>query len=162
LGYFAHERFENRADQSTTDEIALNPKHILQRPPEATLSTLVHEMVHLRQHHFGNPGRGRYHNKQWGDMMSAIGLEPSSTGKPGGKRTGDRVSHWIVAGGPFDVACKAFLAKQDGLLWGDRLVAGNGSGGKRSDRADARRVVPEPRAAGEVQARLLARALSDA
>ena len=31
-----------------------------------------------------------------------------------------------------------------------------------ADRADARRVMPEPRAAGEVQARLLARALSDA
>ena len=89
-------------------------------------------MVHLEQHHFGNPGRGRYHNKQWADMMSAIGLEPSSTGKPGGKRTGDRVSHWIVDGGPFDGACKAFLAKHDGLIWGDRPVEPMSSGGKRA------------------------------
>jgi hypothetical protein len=40
----------------------------------------------------------------------------SSTGAPGGKRTGDRVGHYIVAGGPFDLACRTFLAKQDGLL----------------------------------------------
>jgi hypothetical protein len=88
-------------------------------------------MVHLRQHHFGKPGRGRYHNKQWAAWMSEIGLEPSDTGAPGGKRTGQRVSHWIVEGGPFDAACQAFLAKHDGLLWGDR-PAQNGSGGKRS------------------------------
>jgi predicted SprT family Zn-dependent metalloprotease len=131
LGYFAHDRFEHREDRSTTDEIALNPKHFNDRPPEETLSTLVHEMVHLKQHHFGQPGRGRYHNAQWADMMEAIGLMPSSTGAPGGKRTGDRVSHWIVEGGPFSLACAAFLAKHDGLLWGDRPVEPK-SGGKRS------------------------------
>ena len=132
LGYFAHEKFEHRTDHSTTDEIALNPQGILHRKPEQTLSTLVHEMCHLEQHHFGKPGRGRYHNKEWADMMTALGLEPTSTGKPGGKRTGDRVTHMIVAGGPFDVACQAFLAKHEGLLWGDRPVESKGGGGKRS------------------------------
>jgi len=130
-GYFAHQRFEHRANQTTTDEIALNPKHFNRRPPDDTLSTLVHEMVHLKQYHFGRPGRGRYHNKEWADWMTAIGLEPSSTGQPGGKRTGDRVSHWIVQDGPFDIACRAFLAKQQGLLWGDRPVR-PGSGGRRA------------------------------
>ena len=38
----------------------------------------------------------------------------------------------IVAGGPFDVACQAFLAKHEGLLWGDRPVESKGGGGKRS------------------------------
>jgi predicted SprT family Zn-dependent metalloprotease len=131
-GYFAHERFEHRADGSTTSELAMNPRHFNERSPEATLSTLVHEMVHGQQRHFGNPGRGGYHNKEWADLMSAIGLEPSSTGKPGGKRTGQQVSHWIVPGGPFDVACKAFLEKNQGLLWGDRPVDPKGGGGKRS------------------------------
>jgi hypothetical protein len=37
-----------------------------------------------------------------------------------------------VAGRPFDTACRAFLAAYDGLLWGDRPVERNGSGGKRS------------------------------
>ncbi len=57
LGYFAHDRFEHRDEGGTTDEIALNPKHFNERPPEETLSTLVHELVHLRQHWFGKPGR---------------------------------------------------------------------------------------------------------
>jgi hypothetical protein len=74
---------------------------------------------------------GRYHNKQWADAMSEIGLEPSSTGAPGGKRTGDCVSHYIIDGGPFDLACQAFLARHDGLLWGDRPVEPK-SGGKRA------------------------------
>jgi predicted SprT family Zn-dependent metalloprotease len=131
FGYFAHDRFENRADRSTTDEIALNIKHFNTRQPGEILSTLVHEMVHLKQQHFGKPGRGRYHNKEWADMMSEIGLEPSDTGQPGGRRTGDRVSHWIMPDGPFDVACKTFLAKNEWLLWGDRPIEPK-TGGKRS------------------------------
>ena len=90
-GYFSSERFEHRVDRSTTDEIALNPKHFVDRSPADTLSTLVHEMVHLKQQHFGKPARGRYHNKQWADWMAELGLEPTNTGEPGGKRTGDRV-----------------------------------------------------------------------
>jgi hypothetical protein len=34
-----------------------------------------------------------------GELM--IGLYPSSTGKPGGKETGHRMSHYIVTGGKF-------------------------------------------------------------
>ena len=89
-------------------------------------------MVHLKQQHFGKPARGRYHNKQWADWMAELGLEPTNTGEPGGKRTGDRVSHYIVEGGPFDLACQAFLAKHQGLLWGDRPIESKGAGGKRS------------------------------
>jgi predicted SprT family Zn-dependent metalloprotease len=131
-GYFSSKQFEHLKDAAaTTDEIALNPKSIRERPPEATLSTLVHEMVHLWQDHFGHPGRGRYHNKAWADAMEQIGLMPSHTGKPGGKRTGDTVSHYIIPGGPFAVACGAFLAKHQGLQWGDRPVK-SGTGGKRA------------------------------
>src|SRR5262245_14971271 len=37
--------------------------------PSQILSTLVHEMVHGEQHHYGKPSRGGYHNKQWADWM---------------------------------------------------------------------------------------------
>jgi hypothetical protein len=50
------------------------------------LSTLVHEQAHLWQHHFGKPGRGRYHNREWAAKMVEIGLIPSATGEPGGKQ----------------------------------------------------------------------------
>jgi predicted SprT family Zn-dependent metalloprotease len=139
FGYFAPDRFEHRDGNARTDEIALNPKHINERPPADTLSTLVHEMTHLQQQHFGKPGRGRYHNAEWADMMEAVGLMPSRTGEPGGKRTGDRVSHYILPGGVFDLACRTFLEKHAGLLWGDRPVEPNGSGGKRS-----KYVCPDP------------------
>lgn len=86
------------------DEIALNPSHFGERTTEQSLSTLVHEMVHLWQHHFGKPSRNGYHNKQWADQMRAIGLVPSTTGQPGGKETGQKVSHFIEAGGLYQRA----------------------------------------------------------
>ena len=65
-------------------------------------STLAHEMVHLWQEKFGKPGRRGYHNKQWATKMDELGLTPSHSGEPGGKRTGQSVTHIIVDGGPFD------------------------------------------------------------
>jgi hypothetical protein len=34
----------------------------------------------------------------------AIGLMPSNTGEPGGKRTGQQMTHYVIEGGPFDLA----------------------------------------------------------
>jgi hypothetical protein len=64
--------------------------------------------------------RSGYHNRQWADKMDAIGLCPSDTGQPGGARTGQGVSHYIVAGGPFDQACAQLLARGFTLSWHDR------------------------------------------
>jgi SprT-like family len=86
-GYFSSARFANR-NGTTTDEIAMNPDHLRQRPDREAFSTLVHEMAHLWQHHFGKPTRNGYHNRQWAEKMEALGLMPSSTGAPGGARTG--------------------------------------------------------------------------
>ena len=123
-GYFAGERFGTRDGEEITDEIALNPSHFRERTTEQSLSTLAHEMVHLWQHHFGEKkSRAGYHNKEWADKMEAIGLEPSDTSLPGGKRTGQRVSHYIRGGGPFHRACTE-LVKQGFIMpyvemWGD-------------------------------------------
>ena len=104
-GYFAGERFGSRDGAEITDEIALNPAHFKDRSAEAVLSTLVHEMVHLQQHHAGTPSRTGYHNAEWARMMRAVGLVPSATGEPGGKETGQRMTHYIEEGGHFAVAC---------------------------------------------------------
>jgi len=123
-GYFAGGRFGLRAGQETTDEIALNPSHFAERTVEEILSTLVHEMAHEWQQHHGKPSRSAYHNKQWAAKMHEVGLIPSSTGKPGGKETGQSVSHYIAEGGPFARAC-ADLVKDDHFellyieLWAD-------------------------------------------
>jgi hypothetical protein len=92
-GHFAGERFAHRTGGTVIDEIALNPRSFIDRSHAEIISTLVHEMAHCWQDHRGKPGRRGYHNKEWAAKMQAIGLTPSHTGKPGGKRTGQSVSH---------------------------------------------------------------------
>jgi hypothetical protein len=81
---------------------------------------LVHEMAHLWQDHFGKPGRGRYHNQEWADKMEALGLIPSDTGQPGGHKTGDRMDHYVEAGGRFKAAAKSLFETDFRLTWYDR------------------------------------------
>jgi hypothetical protein len=118
-GYFCGDRF-GRADGLVTDEIALNPRYFHVRPVADVLSTLVHEMEHLWQHHCGKPGRGGYHNREWAQRMKAIGLHPSSTGKEGGQETGDSVSHYIVSAGPFEVAANELLMTGFAIAWTEK------------------------------------------
>lgn len=108
-GYFWAERFADRGDKSKVHEIAINPSTMRDRTDRDVLSTLVHEMCHLEQQVFGKPPKGAYHDKAWGELMDRVGLTPTDTGRAGGKRTGNHVTHIIVEGGPFDVACKALL-----------------------------------------------------
>lgn len=120
LGYYSPKRFVNK-NQDTTDEIAMNPAYFSIRTIEEILSTLVHEMVHQWQEHFGQPGRGRYHNRQWANKMSDLGLEPSDTGKEGGKRTGDSMDHYILSGGAFERVCRELITSKFRLSWADRF-----------------------------------------
>jgi len=121
LGFFAPLRWEREG--VTTHEISLNPAYLKQREPRAVVSTLVHEMAHCWQAELGKPGRGGYHNQEWADKMESLGLMPSTTAAPGGKRTGDRVSHYIVEGGPFARAFES-MPREYLLPW----VCGEASG----------------------------------
>ncbi|MFP5476104.1 MAG: SprT-like domain-containing protein [Gammaproteobacteria bacterium] len=121
-GYFSGARFAS-VDGAVTDEIALNPAYFAVVPLVETLQTLVHEMTHLWQSHFGQPGRGRYHNREWADKMESIGLMPSSTGQPGGSRTGDCMADYAIEGGSFLAACEALLTDSFKLTWYDRFPA---------------------------------------
>src|SRR6516225_9588180 len=100
----AHEKFSHRTGNEARSEIALNPATFRGRTDREIASTLLHEMVHLWQYYFGKPPRKGYHNREWGDKMESLGLMPSEDGQPGGKRTGQRVTHYIIEGGPF--ACE--------------------------------------------------------
>jgi predicted SprT family Zn-dependent metalloprotease len=113
-GFFAGDQWQSGEEK--THEISLNPAHLARRPTVETVSTLVHEMGHLWQHVYGQPGRGGYHNKQWAEKMESIGLIPSDTEAPGGKKTGDKVSHYVLKGGPSE---KAFgeMPKEYLLPW---------------------------------------------
>lgn len=123
FGYFSKQRFVDPNTGELVDEIALNPSYISVRTIKQTLSTLVHEQVHQFQVYHGKPGRGRYHNKEWADYMEDIGLIPSDTGRPGGKRTGDAVSHYIEPGAAFDRYCDELLTTDYRISWFDRFPA---------------------------------------
>ena len=115
-GHFGAERFQERVGGGKTAELNLNPDYFVDRTDTEILSTLVHEQTHVEQQTFGTPSRGGYHNKQWASMMEKVGLMPSSTEKEGGSKTGQNMSHYIIEGGAFDIACKKFL-KNSGLEW---------------------------------------------
>jgi predicted SprT family Zn-dependent metalloprotease len=123
-GFFAARRFAHRRGSEIIDEIALNPAAMQGRTDEQIASTLVHEMVHHWQEHFGKPGRGTYHNKEWAAKMEELGLIPSHTGEPGGKRTGQRVTHYIQEGGRFQEEWKLLAECGFAFDYHDRLTNG--------------------------------------
>jgi len=119
-GYFSPDRFANIQTVTTTHEIALDPRQFLERSAIEILSTLAHEMCHLWQQEHGSPSRNAYHNQEWGAKMHEIGLHPSSTAEPGGKETGQKVSHYIIKGGPFEVeATKLIESGKFQSVWVD-------------------------------------------
>lgn len=126
LGYYAPNNFTNLVDKGrTTDEIALNPYHFIDRSLQDTLSTLVHEMVHLwRDRCSGkNPTNRAYHDKLWANRMEKVGLMPSHNGKPGGKRVGQLVDHYIIKDGPFQTVCQELLDSGFQISWADNVLS---------------------------------------
>lgn len=123
-GYFRHEAFtvsgnapKKVAGQHLTNilkgkknevihELALNPFSFGGRTDDQIMSTLVHEMVHLWQSLHGKAPKKPGHNREWADKMKSVGLQPSTTGKPGGKETGRRCSHYIIENGLFAKSAK--------------------------------------------------------
>jgi SprT-like family len=123
LGYFSPARFAT-ADDQVADEIALNPRHFKNRSFVDVMSTLVHEMVHAWQHHHGRKWSGStYHNREWAGEMLRLGLHPSHTGEPGGKMTGQSMSHYIIPGGRFEQSIAQLRRMLPGLTWFDADAA---------------------------------------
>jgi hypothetical protein len=124
LGYFCPGSFQNR-DGEMAHQIAMNPTWFEARGDIGAFSTLVHEMAHQWRHDYGpvnrkgGRGAGGYHDKVWADRMELIGLMPSHTGEPGGRRLGFRMTHYIIEGGAFDRACREFLNDGNFIDWRD-------------------------------------------
>ncbi|MDO4642780.1 MAG: SprT-like domain-containing protein [Cardiobacteriaceae bacterium] len=106
FGYYSHKRWQDQKGDFV-HEIALNPTYFITCNPLELMQTLVHEMCHLWQFNFGHPSRATYHNKEWADKMESIGLMPSSTGLPGGNRTGQNMGDYPIEGSAFWRACLA-------------------------------------------------------
>src|SRR5262249_52169765 len=72
--------------------------------------------------------------REWASKMKQVGLMPSDTGQPGGKPTGQNMSHYIVNGGRFDHLCRKLL-KEQMVSWGsvaERMAHSLGAQGSAS------------------------------
>lgn len=78
-------------------------------------------MCHLWQFGFGTPSRKSYHNKEWANKMENLGLIPSDTGRPGGKKVGQQMNDYPQKDGVFEKLCIKLF--KDGLFikWFDRF-----------------------------------------
>jgi hypothetical protein len=123
-GYYCSTRFGRRDGDDAIDEIALNPATFLHRTDREIVSTLVHEQAHRWQFHYGKPGRRGYHNREWAAKMLELGLIPSDTGWPGGKQTGQRVTHYIEENGAYDTNYRKLESLGFKLDYQDRHAAG--------------------------------------
>ena len=123
MGYFAPERWASIEKGQNCHEIAINPSHIGKSRLIDVLETLVHEMVHCWQHNYGSPSRSGYHNEEWALKMIELGLQPSSTGKPGGKEVGQKMSDYPIPGGEFlKVSTKFIIDQKFKFPWLDRVT----------------------------------------
>lgn len=118
------------------DEISLNPKTFKHRTTEEILSTLVHEMCHQFQHHFGKPGKNGYHNREFARIMKQVGLIATETGKEGGKSTGYKVTHYIDQKGVFIKIARKLIV--DGMNFDGFAIKPYGK-----DRSKSKHTCPE-------------------
>lgn len=118
LGYFRPNSFTNTAGERV-HQICINPAYIQTDSTKDVLSTLVHEMCHLQVFE-ADPNKKitGYHCKKWVSAMETVGLIPSDTAEFGGRKTGYRMSHYILEGGLFDRAADYLLDQEFRLSWG--------------------------------------------
>jgi predicted RNA-binding Zn-ribbon protein involved in translation (DUF1610 family) len=140
-GYFSPERFVGRRDGGEAHELAMNPDHF-GRTDQEILSTLAHEMAHVWQQTHGRPPRRCYHDREWAAKMREIGLQPSTTGQPGGQETGQTVSHYIVPGGRFAKAYHKLEGTGFALRWQSR-TEGDGTARKTKRASKTKFTCPE-------------------
>lgn len=122
FGYYSPKRFINARSGESRSEISINPQYLANYPVIESLQTLVHEMVHMWQDKYGKPGRRGYHNREWGQKMESIGLMPSSTGRPGGAKLGEKMADYVIEGGLFHQHATTLLTQDFRLSWWDRFA----------------------------------------
>lgn len=124
FGYFRPSSFKNRED-TIAHQIAMNPEFFEPYGDLEAFQTFAHEMCHLWREVLGprncngsNGTRG-YHCRAWGRKMEEIGLMPSHTGKPKGRKTGYQMAEYVIEGGKFDLLSKELLQNGMHVDWRD-------------------------------------------
>lgn len=124
LGYFRPNSFKNRNGE-IVHQIAMNPDFFEPLGDLEALRTFAHEMCHLWREMLGprncngsNGTRG-YHCRAWGRTMEEIGLMPSHTGKPGGRKTGYQMADYVIRDSKFDLLSQELLESGKHVEWRD-------------------------------------------
>lgn len=127
FGYFRPNSFKNR-DGEIVHQIAMNPEFFEPYGDLEALQTFAHEMCHLWREVLGPrnkngcTGTRGYHCQVWGGKMEDIGLMPSHTGKPGGRKTGYQMADYVIAGSKFDKLAHELLQNGMHVEWRDAEV----------------------------------------
>lgn len=121
MGYFSANRWVNNDKEIKVHELALNPTYFASCVFIELFQTIVHEMCHLWQFEYGKPSVKTYHNKEWANKMESIGLIPSSTGREGGKKTGQLMNDYPQRGGQFETLCIKLYKEDMFIKWFDRF-----------------------------------------
>jgi hypothetical protein len=121
-GYMHRSRFVNVGGVQV-DELGINPGYFAIQSAEEVLATVVHEMAHHWQNHFGSPSKSLPHNREWAERMESIGLMPSHTGLPGGKRTGRAMGDYMLPDGSFINSAMRLIKSGFCLPWLDSHVS---------------------------------------
>lgn len=93
LGYYWKKVFAHK--DNPISEIALNINAFAERSLLDILSTLVHEMAHQWREEISTEPSSDHskdggHDDIWANKMMQVGLIPSNTGIPGGRKTGKK------------------------------------------------------------------------
>ncbi|OAS07699.1 hypothetical protein AYO08_10205 [Pseudomonas putida] len=94
------------------------------------IESLAHQACHQYRQHSGQPPRRAYHDQVWAEKMVEIGLQPSSTGLPGGQVIGQKVSHYLLEGGGLSLLIREL--HDQGLNINLARAAGPAGAGRRS------------------------------
>lgn len=130
LAYFkANAWVQGGGGNGIRDEIMINPDYLPIIGIEDFLSSIAHEQAHQYQTHFGEDRpRPGYHNEEFAQIMSDIGLICSNTGSEGGKKVGQRMNHYILPEGGFRRECAKLLKGGFELSWTGAVAELHGHG----------------------------------
>ena len=120
MGHVSAKRWQNACGRSV-DELSVNPEYFLGRTIAEVCATLCHEMCHIWRENIcpEESSRRFYHDKSWARQMERIGLMPSHTGRPGGHKTGQKMSDYPIVESGFHVATMRLVYSDFMLPWID-------------------------------------------
>jgi hypothetical protein len=120
IAYFDPDRWTHSA-RGKVHEISINPTLLASSTLIDVFKGLVFQMCRCWQQAHGSPTRANYHNRDLADKLKAIGLQPTATGKKGGRETGQKMMCLVISSGPFmQAALKLIEEEQWSMPWVDR------------------------------------------